>query len=157
MVGLDPLCWFTWHSFSRYLGLYMVLFGYGREAIWGYTTYSSTQQSFCHHLQVFWKERRSTIDYPIFPGDDYEWSTFEFKEWRATRYLCFIIDLLVPNPLDPCLSADILRDYTLKFEARVKSILRDLKECLTKAIRDMDCYKEAFIANVEDFNEMGRT
>ena len=98
-----------------------------------------------------------TIDYPICPRDDYEWSTAEFREWRATRYLCFIIDLLVPDPLDPCLLADILRDYTLEFEVKVKRTLRDMRECLTKAIRDKDCCKKAFDVNVEDFDEMGRT
>ena len=98
-----------------------------------------------------------TIDYPICPRDDYEWSTAEFREWRATRYLCFIIDLSVPDPLDPCLSTDILRDYTLEFEVKVQSTLRDLKGCLKKAIRDRDCCKEAIAAIVENFGELGRT
>ena len=79
----------------------------------------------------FWKKLRSTIDCPIYPGDDYEWSIIKFKEWRATKDLCFIIDLSVLDPLDPRLPADILRDYALKFEVRVESTFRDLRECLT--------------------------
>ena len=79
----------------------------------------------------FWKKLRSTIDCPIYPGDDYEWSIIKFKEWRATKDLCFIIDLSVLDLLDPRLPADILRDYALKFEVRVESTFRDLRECLT--------------------------
>lgn len=103
----------------------------------------------------FWKERRSIIDYPIYPEDDHNWFTTEFREWRATRDLCFIIDLLVLDHLDPCLLIDILRDYTLEFEVRVESTLRDLIKCLTEVIKDRDCYKEILDATMEDFNEMG--
>ena len=106
---------------------------------------------------LFWKECKSTIDFLICPGDDYEWSTVEFREWRAIRDLCFIVDLSIPNPLDLRFPTDILRDYTFKFKVRVESILRDLRECLIEAIRDRDYYKEAFDAIVEDFDEMGRT
>ena len=63
---------------------------------------------------------------------------------------------MVPDPFDPHLLANILRDYTLEFEVRVKSTLKDLRECLAEAIRDRDCYKEAFNAIMEDFDEMGR-
>ena len=109
------------------------------------------------HAFDFWKERKLTIDYPICPKDDYEWSIVEFREWIATRDPCFIIDLSIPNPLDPSLPVNILRDYILEFVVRVESTLKDLRECLTKAIRDKDCCKEAFGAIVEDFDEMGRT
>ena len=78
----------------------------------------------------FWQECRSTIDYPTCLGDNYEWSIVEFREWRANRDLCFIVDLF-----DPRLLVDILRDYALELEVRVKSTLRDLRECLIKAIR----------------------
>ena len=104
----------------------------------------------------YWQERRLTIDYPTYPGDDYEWSTAEFKEWRANRDLCFLVDLLVLEPLDHCLLADILRGYALEFEVRVESILKDLKKYLIEAIKDRDCYKELLYATVEDHNEMGR-
>ena len=67
-----------------------------------------------------------TIDYPTYLGDDYEWSTIEFREWRASKYPCFIVDLSVPDLLDPHLVPNILRDYTLEFEVRVESTLRDL-------------------------------
>ena len=59
----------------------------------------------------FWQERRSTIDYPTYPTDDYEWSTTEFKERRSSRDPCFLVDLSLLDPLDPCLSADILKGY----------------------------------------------
>ena len=49
-----------------------------------------------------------------------------------------------------------MRDYTLEFEVRVESTLRDLRECLTEAIRDRDCYREFLDAMVEDYDEMGR-
>ena len=48
----------------------------------------------------FWQECRLTIDYPTCPRDDHEWSIAEFREWRASRDLYFIVDLLVPDPLD---------------------------------------------------------
>ena len=48
-----------------------------------------------------------------------------------------------------------MRNYTLEFEVRVKNTLRDLRECLTEAIRDRDCCKEILDATLEDFDEMG--
>ena len=63
---------------------------------------------------------------------------------------------MVPDPLNPCLSIDILRDYALEFEVKVKSTIRDLRECMTEAIKDWDCYKELLDAMVEDYDEMGR-
>ena len=64
---------------------------------------------------------------------------------------------MVPDPLDLCLPADILRDYTREFKVRVESTLKDLRECLTKTIRDRDYYKEILDATKEDFVEMGKT
>ena len=49
----------------------------------------------------FWKEHKSTIDYPTCPKDDYEWSTVEFREGRAIRDPCFLTDLSVLDPFDP--------------------------------------------------------
>ena len=109
-------------------------------------------RSFCHHLRLwapryrhrhhrsrFWLLEGAQIDYPTCPGDGHKWSTAEFKEWRASRDPCFIVDLSVLDPFDPCLPTDILRDYALKFEVRVESTLKDLKECLIEAIKDRDC------------------
>ena len=91
-----------------------------------------------------------TIDYPTCLGDDYEWLTAEFREWRASRDPCFIVDLSVLDPFDPHLPGDILRDYALDFEVRVKSTLGDLRECLIETIRDKDCCRELLDATVED-------
>ena len=52
------------------------------------------------------------------------------------------------------LSADILRDYTLEFEIKVKSTLADLRECLREAVRDKDCCKEIADTLKEDIEEM---
>lgn len=141
MAGLDPLCWFTWRPFGGHLGLYKVLSGYGHEACkYGLQDLSVITCEYSLQdidivvidcISDFWKKLSSTIDCPIYPRDDYEWSIIKFKEWRATKDLCFIIDLSVLDPLDPRLPADILRDYALKFEVRVESTFRDLRECLT--------------------------
>lgn len=48
-----------------------------------------------------------------------------------------------------------MRDYALEFEVRVKSTLKDLRKCLTEALRDKDCCRELLDATVEDYNEMG--
>ena len=53
------------------------------------------------HTFGFWEECRSAVDYPTCPGHDYEWSTTEFREWRARRDPCFIIDLSILDPHDP--------------------------------------------------------
>ena len=98
-----------------------------------------------------------TTDYPTCPRDDHEWSTTEFREWRASKDPCYIVDLSVLDPLDPRLLANILRDYILEFEIQVESTLRDLRECLIKAIKDKDCCKELFEATMEDYDKMGRT
>ena len=39
---------------------------------------------------------------------------------------------------DMPLLTNILRDYTLEFEIRVKRALTDLRECLREAVRDKD-------------------
>jgi len=49
-----------------------------------------------------------------------------------------------------------LKNYTLDFEVRVESTLRDLRKCLTEAIKDRDCCREFLDATVEDYDEMGR-
>ena len=103
------------------------------------------------------KERKSTIDYPIYLGDYYEWSSVKFREWRATQDSCFIIDLSVLDLFDLHLPTSIWRDFTQEFEVRVQSTLRDLKECLTEATRDRDCCKEILDATMEDFDDIGRT
>ena len=64
---------------------------------------------------------------------------------------------MVLDPLNLHLPVDILRDYSLKFEVKVESTLRDLRECLVKAIRDSDYCKEILDAIMKDFDEMGRT
>lgn len=104
----------------------------------------------------FWKERKLVIDCFTCLGDDHEWSTAEFREWRASRDACFLINLSILDSLDPRLLADILRDYTLKFKIKVESTLRDLRDCLTRAIRDKDCYKEIANSLLEDLDEMIR-
>lgn len=50
--------------------------------------------------------------------------------------------LLMLDSLDRQLPYDILRDYALKFEVKVENTLKDLRECLTEAIRDRDCCEE---------------
>ena len=75
---------------------------------------------------------------------------------EASKDLCFIVDLSVLNLLDPRFLADILRDYALEFEIKVESTLRDLRECLTKAIKDRDCCRELLDATMEDYDEMGK-
>ena len=52
------------------------------------------------------------------------------------------------------LPADILRDYTLKFEIKVEMALSDLKECLKEAVRDRDCCRELADTLMEDIEEM---
>ena len=79
------------------------------------------------HASSFWKKLKSSIDYPTCLGDDYEWSIAKFREWRATRDPYFIIDLSLPNPLNPRHPADILRNCTLKFEVIVESTHRSLR------------------------------
>jgi len=49
----------------------------------------------------------STIYYLTYPRDNYEWSIAEFREWKASRDPCFIVDLSVPDSLYPRLLARI--------------------------------------------------
>ena len=58
----------------------------------------------------FWKERKLIINILTCPGDNYEWSTTYFREWRASRDPCFPIDLSMSDSLDPQLLTDIPRD-----------------------------------------------
>ena len=74
--------------------------------------------------------------------------------WRDTRDPIFVLDLssLISTYLP--LPADILRDYTLKFEIKVEMALSDLKECLNEAVRDRDCCRELADTLMEDIEEM---
>ena len=51
------------------------------------------------------------------------------------------------------LPTNILRDYTLEFEIRVKRAFTDLKECLREVVRDRDCYREIANTLIEDIKE----
>ena len=172
MARLDTLHWFAWNPTNGHLGCTRYYLGMAMRQLGGtqhVPQLSDLSDATCEygdndidtvvieHTFGFWKEHKLTINYPTYPRDNYEWSSAKFREWRATRDPCFIIDLSLSDPLDPRLLVDRLRDYTLEFEVRVESTLRDLRECLAKAIRDRDCYKEAFTAIIEDFDEMGMT
>ena len=65
-----------------------------------------------------------------------------------------MFDLSSPVLIDMPLLADILRDYTLEFEIRVKRALADLRECLREAVGDKDCYREIADTLMEDIEEM---
>lgn len=65
-----------------------------------------------------------------------------------------MFDLSSPVSTDIPLPADILRDYTLEFEIRVKRALVDLRECFRGAIRDRDCSRELVDTLMEDIEEM---
>ena len=68
--------------------------------------------------------------------------------------LVFVFDLSSPVSIDMSLPADILRNYTLEFEIRVKTALANLRECLREAVRDKDCYREIVDTLMEDIKEM---
>ena len=53
--------------------------------------------------------------------------------------LVFVFDLSSPVLTNMTLLADILRDYTLEFEIRVKRAFTNLRECLREAVRNKDC------------------
>ena len=74
--------------------------------------------------------------------------------WRDTRDLILVLDLSSLVLTDMPLSADILRDYTLEFEIRVKRALVNLRECLREAIRDKDYFREIANTLMEDIKEM---
>nr|POE95299.1 hypothetical protein CFP56_05659 [Quercus suber] len=78
----------------------------------------------------------------------------EFRVWRDTGDPVFVFDLSSPVSTDMALPTDILRDYTLEFEIRVKRALSNLRECLREAIRDKDCYTEQADTLIKDIKEM---
>ena len=61
-----------------------------------------------------------------------------------------MLDLSLPVSANLPLPANVLRDYTLKFEIRVKRALIDLRECL----RDRDYCRELVDTLTEDIEEM---
>ena len=76
--------------------------------------------------------------------------------WRDTRDPNFVFDLssLVLAKLP--LPIDILRDYTLEFEIRVKRALMGLIECLWESISDRDCcwkLTDTLIKDIEEMND----
>ena len=78
----------------------------------------------------------------------------EFRVWRDTRDPSFVFDLSSPILVELPLPADVLRDYTLEYEIRLKRALIDLRECLKEAVRDRDCCKELADTFIEDIEEM---
>ena len=77
----------------------------------------------------------------------------EFRVWRDTRDPSFVFDLSSPILVELSLPADVLRDYTLEYEIRLKRALIDLRECLKEAVKDRDCYKELANTFIEDIEE----
>jgi len=65
-----------------------------------------------------------------------------------------VFDLSSPVLVELPLSADVLGDYTLEFEIRVKRALMDLRECLREAVRDSDYCRELVDTLMEDIKEM---
>ena len=65
-----------------------------------------------------------------------------------------MFDLLLLVSTNMPLPVDILRDYTLEFNIRVKKTLTDLKECLREATRDRDCSRELIDTLIEDIEEI---
>ena len=70
--------------------------------------------------------------------------------WQDTRDPSFMFDLSSPVSAELPLPADVLRDYTLEFEIRVKRALMDLREFLKEAIRNRDYCRELADALMED-------
>ena len=95
-----------------------------------------------------------SIDFPLCSMDDQEWFSAEFRVWQDTRDPNFVFDLSSPVLVELPLPADVLRDYTLEFEIRVKKALMDLKECLREAVRDRDYCRELANTILEDIEEM---
>ena len=77
----------------------------------------------------------------------------DFRVWRDTRDPSFVFDLSSPILVELPLPADVLRDYTLEYEIRLKRALIDLRECLKEAVKDRDCYKELANTFIEDIEE----
>ena len=65
-----------------------------------------------------------------------------------------MFDLSSPVLVELPLSADVLGDYTLEFEIRVKRAFMDLRECLREAVRDSDYCRELVDTLMEDIKEM---
>ena len=65
----------------------------------------------------------------------------------------FVLDLWLLVSTNMPLSADILRDYTLKFKIKVEKALTDLRECLREAVRDRDYCREIVDTLMEDIEE----
>ena len=77
----------------------------------------------------------------------------EFRVWRDTRDPSFVFDLSSPILVELPFPADVLRDYTLEYEIRLKRALIDLRECLKEAVKDRDCYNELANTFIEDIEE----
>ena len=65
----------------------------------------------------------------------------------------FVLDVWLLVSTNMPLSADILRDYTLKFKIKVEKALADLRECLREAVRDRDYCREIVDTLMEDIEE----
>ena len=74
--------------------------------------------------------------------------------WRDTRDLDFMFDLSLPVPAELPLWANVLRDYTLKFEIWVERAFMDIRECQWEPVKDRDCYREIADTLMEDIEEM---
>jgi len=95
-----------------------------------------------------------SIDFPFCSRDDQEQFSIEFRVWRDTRDPSFVLDLSSPVSVELPLLANVLRDYTLEFEIRVKKALTDLWECLREAVKDRDYCRELTNTLMEDIEEM---
>ena len=98
--------------------------------------------------------RKLSIDFPHYYRDNLEWFSSKFRVWRDTWDPIFVLALSSPVSTNLPLPADILRDYTLEFEIKVKSALVDLRECLREAVRDKDCCREIADTLMEDIEEI---
>lgn len=67
-----------------------------------------------------------------------------------------MLDLSSPVSTDLPFPIDIMRDYTLEFEIRVKKALIDLRKCPRKAVRDRHCCRELANTLMENIEEMAR-
>ena len=65
-----------------------------------------------------------------------------------------MFDLSSPVLAEFPFSADVLRDYALKFEIRIERVLMDLRECLREAVRDKDYCRELADTLMKDIEEM---
>ena len=102
----------------------------------------------------FWEECKSRIDFPFCSRDDQEQFSIEFRVWRDTRNPGFVLDLSSPVLVELPLLANVLRNYTLEFEIRVKRALTDLWECLREVVKYRDYCRELTNTLMEDIEEM---